>query len=360
VRSTETGRPTVEADPTSAAARAAASTLFTLVMLSAVSVVVAAILFLRIVLSSPGQPGGENVAPYAEFISSAVNAAQVTVMNAAYTYLAGFLAWWENPATPSEFENSLIFKNALFQLLNTFASLFYIAFVKASVDFQGTSQPCLRDNCLLELQEQLIVFIFLMIFFEVVFALLLPVLWRWALAAWRRARHCGSAELSDAYRAWRAAVHASPLERLADALPYSTFRGYVAIMLLFGLATVFVVSFSLAPTLVYVALILSTALDRNLVLTLTARPRPDGASTIGAWIYIFELLCYACTVTNLAVTAFASQGGSGPPCVFAPPARVGGAGAVWPLPRSRALHARPPAPLRPLLSLEQPRLWAEL
>jgi len=312
VRSTVTGQPTVEADPTHAAARTAASTLFTLLMLSAVAVVVAAILFLRIVLSAPGQPSGDNVQPYAEFISSAVNAAQVTVMNAAYTYLAGFLAWWENPATGSQFENSLIYKNALFQLLNTFASLFYIAFIKALVIFQGSPQLCVRDNCLLELQEQLVVFIFLMIAFEVAFALLLPVLWRAALAAWRRARHCGSAELSAAYRAWRAAVHASPLERLADALPYSTFRGYVALMLLFGLATVFVVSFSLAPTLVYIALILSVVLDRNLVLALSARPRPDGGATIGAWAYIFELLCYACTLTNLAVTAFASTGDAGP------------------------------------------------
>lgn len=312
-RSVVHGRPSVAADPTAALARWTVSVAVTAVVLTAVAFVVVSILFFGSQLENSPSDGVQATASY---IASGVNAVQVALSNVLYGFLATFLAWWENAATPTEHENSLIYKNSLFQLLNTFLSLFYIAFVKASVSIDGQTQNCTDGNCLVELQQQLAIFIVLNLGVEAVNALVVPAAWRFGLAAWRRLQHTGSSELRAAYAEWRAAVNHSPVERIADALPYSTFRSYITLMLLFGLATLFIVAFSLAPTLVYVALVFSLALDRNLVLNLTARRRPDGAADIGAWQAVFELLCYACTVTNLAVTAFASTGHAGPQPIF--------------------------------------------
>jgi hypothetical protein len=57
----------------------------------------------------------------------------------------------ENHRTDTAYENSLITKIAVFQFINSYISLFYIAFIKNSVTTFGESERCINNNCLEEL-----------------------------------------------------------------------------------------------------------------------------------------------------------------------------------------------------------------
>ena len=64
----------------------------------------------------------------------------------------------ENHRTQSEYDNSRVGKNFLFQFVNNYFVLFYIAYLREVKDpISKAAHPCLNGNCLPELQIQLIV-----------------------------------------------------------------------------------------------------------------------------------------------------------------------------------------------------------
>jgi hypothetical protein len=75
-----------------------------------------------------------------------LNAVQIIVMNKVYTLVAKKLTDWENYETESMYNDSLATKLFLFQFVNSYNSLFYIAFLKSSVE------GCIDDDCMMELE----------------------------------------------------------------------------------------------------------------------------------------------------------------------------------------------------------------
>jgi anoctamin-10/anoctamin-7 len=63
-----------------------------------------------------------------------LNAVQIKVMNEIYKVVARKLTDWENHETDSVHNDSLATKLFLFQFVNSYNSLFYIAFLKNSVE----------------------------------------------------------------------------------------------------------------------------------------------------------------------------------------------------------------------------------
>lgn len=78
-----------------------------------------------------------------------VNAIQIQVMNYLYGNIAIDLTNRENHRTDTEHEDSLIAKLFMFQFVNSYASFFYIAFIK-----QYIGDPC-PGGCMQELCIQL-------------------------------------------------------------------------------------------------------------------------------------------------------------------------------------------------------------
>jgi len=113
---------------------------------------VAAIFTLRIALTTTYSKqftvGGVQLGA---IISSIANAVQIQVMNQVYGMVSLKLNDFENHRTETEYENALISKTFAFQFVNSFASLFYIAFVKP---FIPRIDAC-TINCLKELQTTL-------------------------------------------------------------------------------------------------------------------------------------------------------------------------------------------------------------
>jgi hypothetical protein len=117
---------------------------------------------LKIVLSAkPGFWGA-----YASSVASLVNAFQIQFMNIVYGQLAVWLTDRENHRcvqprcvcstpilinrTDTHYEDSLIAKLFAFQFVNSYASFFYVAFIK-----KFTEGSCDADNCMNELATAL-------------------------------------------------------------------------------------------------------------------------------------------------------------------------------------------------------------
>lgn len=70
-------------------------------------------------------------------------------MNQIYRVVARKLTDWENHETDTLHNDALATKLFLFQFINSYNSLFYIAFLKT------TTEGCIDDDCMGELEIQL-------------------------------------------------------------------------------------------------------------------------------------------------------------------------------------------------------------
>ena len=67
------------------------------------------------------------------YLPSVVYSILVLVMNMKYLHLAHYLSEWGNHRTQEQFERHVVIKLILFEFVNTFLALFYIAFVLQDV-----------------------------------------------------------------------------------------------------------------------------------------------------------------------------------------------------------------------------------
>ena len=99
-------------------------------------------------------------------MAASINLVAITVLKYAYNKLAVWLTNWENPATRTIYEDKFTMKMALFQFVNTFSSIIYIAFFKSEI-IVGTPgryrrilgkyrmDGCSEQGCFLELGIQI-------------------------------------------------------------------------------------------------------------------------------------------------------------------------------------------------------------
>ena len=99
-------------------------------------------------------------------LAAFINLLAIMVLKYLYQKLALWLTNWENPATLSSFEYSFTWKMALFEFVNTFASIIYIAFFKSELvvgspgrykRILGTyrSNGCGEQGCFMQLFMQI-------------------------------------------------------------------------------------------------------------------------------------------------------------------------------------------------------------
>lgn len=69
-----------------------------------------------------------NLASYSGFLATFLNAAQIQIMGALYSYVSLELNKYENHRTETLYEDALITKTFIIQFINSFSSMFFIAF----------------------------------------------------------------------------------------------------------------------------------------------------------------------------------------------------------------------------------------
>lgn len=114
--------------------------------------------------------GNENTMTYKIMIlpmtAGVIDLLVISILDYAYAYLAIYLTDLEYRRTQAEYDESLTIKNYLFQFVNYYSSLFYIAFLKGK--FVGypakynrilgfRQEECNQGGCLMELCIQLVI-----------------------------------------------------------------------------------------------------------------------------------------------------------------------------------------------------------
>jgi hypothetical protein len=96
--------------------------------------------------------------------AAVLNLVVITILNYIYSYLAAYLTNLEFLRSQTEYDESLTLKIYLFQFVNYYSSIFYIAFVKGKFVgypakynriFNFRQEECSPGGCLMELCVQL-------------------------------------------------------------------------------------------------------------------------------------------------------------------------------------------------------------
>ena len=228
-------------------------------------------------------------------------------MNFVYSKVARKLTEWENVETDSQWQNSLTFKLFLFQFINSYSSLIYIAFGRSTYGL------CQDNDCLSELDEQLTtIFItnFLLNGVEIgspIFMLKYRA-WKERKAAKKNMLH--SADLSIvavalAAKSGNAKISNTELQQLKNEYE-SPLEDYMEIVIQYGYIVMFSASFPLAPLLCLLMGIIEVRVDAYKLTDLTRRPIPNQAHGIGNWMQILRFLSFAGIFTNATIIVFTS------------------------------------------------------
>uniref|UniRef100_A0A6A7G539 Anoctamin n=1 Tax=Hirondellea gigas TaxID=1518452 RepID=A0A6A7G539_9CRUS len=231
---------------------------------------------------------------YAQYYLGIVNGIQIQVLNYFYGRLAVRLNQYENHRTDSEYENALIAKSFIFKFVNSFNTLFYIAFVKQHID------GCDDNDCQSELRIQLA-----MVFgTQIILGNLSEMLTPYLTTKWKtrqETKNIGSKSANELVADMTAPERQFLLEEVS-----STFDDFDEMIIQFGYVTLFFVAFPLVSIFAIANNCIEVLLDSRKFLRLCRRPEPRGVYSIGTWYAILQILAVIAVVTNVAVVTFTS------------------------------------------------------
>jgi hypothetical protein len=219
-----------------------------------------------------------------------LNAVEIQIANVIYGMIAIRLNDFENSRTDTEYADSLIAKTFIFQFVNSFSSLFYIAFVKP---FINDIDPCLI-NCMSELQTGLST-IFLT---RLATGSLLSVLVPWITMKMKLRAETKGVDLDDLCDVERAFLMPEYHVILG------AFADYASLSIQFGYATMFVAAFPLSLSAAAVSNYVDMRVGAWKHCQLNRRSEPRTDEDIGAWYSILEVVSSFAVLTNSALVAF--------------------------------------------------------
>ena len=227
----------------------------------------------------------------------------ITILNELYERLARSLTIWEMHRTQSEHDNSLASKIFLFQFLNYYSSIFYIAFFKGKfVGYPGNyhsmfsnyvrAEACSPGGCQADLMIQM-AFIFIGDqLIEIALEFWIPKIKIWCH---KRGMNILSPRNSQMDRDLKLAEH--------EGLLYE----YLKVTLQFCSVTIFVSAFPLAPFFALINNWVEVRLDAQKLLCDSRRVRAERANDIGIWFPILQLVAKFSVILNAFHIAFTSD-----------------------------------------------------
>lgn len=250
-------------------------------------------------------------------ICSSLNAFQIQFFNIIFNKVAVKLNNLENHRTQSDYENSLIIKSYVFQFVNSFFSLFYIAFFKTRIEgcivWEGNVKDRIKGaSCMGELYTQFIT-IFTVSILKNIAELGVPYL----KSKLKEKEFKKTAAEQSLYKARHAQteieIFRDQIDKQFQLEPYitkdvdGTLGDYLELSILYGYITLFAVGFPLSAILTFLAVVIELHVDKFKLLHLVRRPIPYGAKDISSWKTIFVFNSIASIVTNAAIICFTSS-----------------------------------------------------
>uniref|UniRef100_A0A0N5A4W3 Anoctamin n=1 Tax=Parastrongyloides trichosuri TaxID=131310 RepID=A0A0N5A4W3_PARTI len=255
------------------------------------------------------------------FITTAImNLLFIIIMNLVYHKVAYKLTIWECPRTDSEFDNSYTLKVFLFEFVNNYASLFYIAFVKGK--FSGVPgnidrefririggyrvENCDATGCMAELMIQLFVIMCGSQISYSILELISPLL----CIRFQRLKSIVDSTQTHYHKNVVNKEELPQYERdygLYTVDNLFLFDEYLEMIIQYGFITLFVAAFPLAPLFAFLNNILEIRTDARKLVSMYQKPTPLHSSNIGMWQIILEYLSNIAVTINALVIAFTTD-----------------------------------------------------
>ena len=242
-------------------------------------------------------------------LASVLNAIQIQVFNYLYQELAFKLTDWENHKTQSAYEQSFVLKSFLFQFVNSYNALIYIAFIKSYTegcivkDSDGNKVKEEGASCMDELYTQL-TSIFLVAYVRNIIELGLPWFFnRRRQKAFGNIIFTSSEADQTCKRIENNQYKATYMTRSVD----GTFTDMLEVCIMFGYLTLFAVAFPLGCLLGMVGFVMELRVDRYKLLWMMRRPQPVGAGDLGVWWGIIQATIVLAIFTNSALFCFTAH-----------------------------------------------------
>merc|ERR1740130_2065086 len=207
-------------------------------------------------------------------------------MNVVYKDVAIMLNIYENHRTNSEYEYSLVLKIFWFQVINSYAALFNIAFVK-------DEDKCI-GSCMQELQSSLMSITFVGLFVSNFVEVGIP----WLMNKYQEWSKEGDEEYT--------AVEDQFLVQDEYDMMLGPLDDYAELLVQFGYITFFVTAFPLAPLLALATNWVEIRSDGYKLVYVCRRPEACGAQNVGPWQAVMVQMAHLAVACNAAIFCFTS------------------------------------------------------
>ncbi|KAH9525321.1 Anoctamin-4 [Bulinus truncatus] len=240
--------------------------------------------------------------------ASIINLIIIILLGKVYQFIAQMLTNFETHRTLTEWEDSFTLKMFLFQFVNHFASLFYIAFFKGKLVGRpglysrqinnSRQEECDPSGCFIELCIQLGIIMVGKQTFNNSKEVVLPKLLNWI-----KSRKINKAEEKNHEK-----VSQWEKDYAMDSMPdLGLFDEYLEMVIQYGFVTIFVAAFPVAPLFALLNNIIEIRLDAYKFVTQWRRPLGMRAQDIGVWFGILQGISKVAVMSNAVIIAFTSE-----------------------------------------------------
>ncbi|KAJ8922611.1 hypothetical protein NQ315_007643 [Exocentrus adspersus] len=242
-----------------------------------------------------------------------INLVCIVILNLLYDRLAEWLTEMELQRTQTQFDDSLALKIYMFQFVNYYSSIFYIAFFKGKFVgypakynkiFGLRQEECNPGGCLMELTIQLAIIMIGNQAVNTVMEMVIPLLMK-MYQTFKITTGIEKAESEEeiliSCNQWTEDY------KLSEFVSRSLFSEYLEMVLQYGFVTIFVAAFPLAPLFALINNVLEMRLDAKKFIKYYRRPIPQRVKNIGVWYRILAIIGRIAVASNALIIAFSSH-----------------------------------------------------
>jgi len=225
---------------------------------------------------------------------------QIQVMIFIFSHVARWMNDAEMYETQAQYDEALTLKLFLFQFVNSYGSLLYIAFIRPH------SEGCSEAGCIKELSDSLLM-VLVMIFILSLFEMFAPFIGQ-KLSIWleerkvKRMQAQGILVESQPMRVEMSAVEEQgKLGTYKSTSDVRYIRNYMDVVTIYGYVVLFSSAFSLLPVIALVVNLVVIKLNSWRLCILCKRPYPEMAKSIGIWGYMISTLSLLGAFSNAGI-----------------------------------------------------------
>eukprot|EP00123_Amoebidium_parasiticum_P015504 comp23001_c0_seq1/m.36670 comp23001_c0_seq1/g.36670 ORF comp23001_c0_seq1/g.36670 comp23001_c0_seq1/m.36670 type:complete len:961 (-) comp23001_c0_seq1:920-3802(-) len=267
-------------------------------------------LSLSLVMSRKGDDYRETGPILVSVTAAVLNLVGILLLSFVYNKLAYRLTEWENHRTETDYDDALTFKLYVFNFVNNYSSIFYIAFFKGKFTgiptdpqtmFGVPVEGCAPSGCMAELTIQLLIIMLGRQLFSAIIEIGIPYLMSY-FSIYKSRKEAKEQQIDLKLKElpqWEMDFYLNCYPGLFDE--------YMELVVQFGFITLFVTGLPLAPLFAFVNNIFEIRLDALKFICTYRRPPPTRSQDIGTWAKIVSFLVRLAIIINGAIIAFTTE-----------------------------------------------------